>query len=286
MRQRKQQRTRSRPGTSHGGTTSLVEEEVICPKQNGQTDYERERLLRIEENRARMEALGLSKMAASLSRNREVKIGDKGEGNWRDCEKEEDEDYNPSLDGPNEDGDDLSSSSEGFVDEDDDEDYVSGGKSKARCSAKNKKSGVKKKVPVMKQELVDFMNEDEALKMAIAFSLQDSREVCEASNERPGKAGRPQLSGKKKGRKLVTNRVQMNEDDVVIHFCQLDEVGKGSITARDLERIASSHDFTWTDKELLDMIRCFDKDGDGKLTMEDFRNIVVKCNLLQTFQDA
>lgn len=40
---------------------------------------------------------------------------------------------------------------------------------------------------------------------------------------------------------------------------------KGGITVRDLERVAIAHDFTWTDKELADMIRCFDSDGDGKV---------------------
>lgn len=35
---------------------------------------------------------------------------------------------------------------------------------------------------------------------------------------------------------------------------------------RDLERMAVAHDFTWSDKELADMIRCFDSDGDGKVS--------------------
>ena len=37
------------------------------------------------------------------------------------------------------------------------------------------------------------------------------------------------------------------------------------ISVRDLERVAIAHDFTWTDKELADMIRCFDSDDDGKV---------------------
>jgi Ca2+-binding EF-hand superfamily protein len=35
---------------------------------------------------------------------------------------------------------------------------------------------------------------------------------------------------------------------------------------RDLRRVAIAHDFTWTDKELADMIHCFDGDGDGKVS--------------------
>jgi Ca2+-binding EF-hand superfamily protein len=35
---------------------------------------------------------------------------------------------------------------------------------------------------------------------------------------------------------------------------------------RDIERVAMAHDFVWTEKELADMIRCFDSDGDGKVS--------------------
>lgn len=44
------------------------------------------------------------------------------------------------------------------------------------------------------------------------------------------------------------------------------EAGKGAITMRDLRRVAIAHDFTWIDKELADMIHCFDGDGDGKVS--------------------
>ena len=30
--------------------------------------------------------------------------------------------------------------------------------------------------------------------------------------------------------------------------------------------MAAIHDFTWTDKELADMIQCFDSDKDGKVS--------------------
>lgn len=42
--------------------------------------------------------------------------------------------------------------------------------------------------------------------------------------------------------------------------------GKGSFTLKDLQRVAAAHDFVWTDKELADMIRCFDSDNDGKVS--------------------
>lgn len=34
---------------------------------------------------------------------------------------------------------------------------------------------------------------------------------------------------------------------------------------RDIERVAIAHDFMWTEKELTDMIHCFDSDRDGKV---------------------
>lgn len=43
------------------------------------------------------------------------------------------------------------------------------------------------------------------------------------------------------------------------------EAGKGTLNVRDIQRAATAHDFLWTDKELVDMIRCFDSDGDGKV---------------------
>lgn len=45
----------------------------------------------------------------------------------------------------------------------------------------------------------------------------------------------------------------------------LTEAGKGSISLRDLRRVAASHDFTWSDEEMAKMIHCFDSNGDGKV---------------------
>lgn len=72
----------------------------------------------------------------------------------------------------------------------------------------------------------------------------------------------------------------MTEDELILHFYQFDENWNDGITVRDLERVATAHDFTWTDKELSDMIRCFDSDGDGKLSLEDFRKIAVRCHMI------
>lgn len=57
----------------------------------------------------------------------------------------------------------------------------------------------------------------------------------------------------------------------LLHFsvCALQktstESGRGSITLRDVARLAAVHDFTWNEKEMADMIYCFDSDGDGKV---------------------
>lgn len=48
------------------------------------------------------------------------------------------------------------------------------------------------------------------------------------------------------------------------------EAGKGCLGIRDIERAATAHDFMWSDKELADMIRCFDSDGDRKVSVDSF----------------
>ncbi|XP_039167786.1 cell division control protein 31-like [Eucalyptus grandis] len=68
-----------------------------------------------------------------------------------------------------------------------------------------------------------------------------------------------------KRRKTFTSRVKMTEDELIMHFFQFDEAGKGGITVHDLAKVADAHDFTWTDEELANMIHCFDSDGDGKV---------------------
>lgn len=85
--------------------------------------------------------------------------------------------------------------------------------------------------------------------------------------------------------------------------------GKGFITLRDVAKMATVHDFTWTEEELQDMIRCFDMDKDGKvgtklnlftfmrninakywdflfnfwfqLSLDEFRKIVLRCRMLK-----
>ena len=91
------------------------------------SEYEKQRLARIAENRARMEALGLPKMASSLmgSAQNSRKSKGKAKGSAQNSRKskgkakvtEEDEDYRPQEEEP------VSSSSE-EEENNDDEDYL------------------------------------------------------------------------------------------------------------------------------------------------------------------
>ncbi|KAI8025691.1 hypothetical protein LOK49_LG02G00678 [Camellia lanceoleosa] len=258
---------------------------------NGETqkmsEYEKQRMKRMESNRARMEALGLQKMASSLMGSVK-KTKKKTEPKGKAKIVEEDEEYKPpEMD------EGLSSSS-------DDEEFVGEGKSKV----KKKNLTPKSKVPAKKlMSNSDFVDDDEALMQAIALSLKDSVECSDVGcsglsqsadlhltdgmiNERKGKAHSQEDTRKRKRKKPVTSRVQMTEDELVLHFFQFDESGKGGISLRDLKRVAAAHDFTWKDNEMVDMIYCFDSNGDGKLSLDDFRKIVGQCNMIQVSENS
>jgi hypothetical protein len=100
---------------------------------------------------------------------------------------------------------------------------------------------------------------------------------CKKNNTVPIQDSAKTMRIKKQGK----SRIQLTEDDVVAFFFSFDEVGKGYITPWDLERMATVHDFIWTDSEISKMIHCFDSDRDGKINLEDFRTIVSRCNMLQ-----
>ncbi|CAL5331391.1 unnamed protein product [Camellia sinensis] len=259
---------------------------------NGETqkmsEYEKQRMKRMESNRARMEALGLQKLASSLMGSVK-KTKKKTEPKGKAKIVEEDEEYKPpEMD------EGLSSSS-------DDEEFVGEGKSRV---VKKKNLTPKSKVPAQKlMSNSDFVDDDEALMQAIALSLKDSVECSDVGcsgisqsadlhltdgmiNERKGKAQSQEDTRKRKRKKPVTSRVQMTEDELVLHFFQFDESGKGGISLRDLKRVAAAHDFTWKDNEMVDMIYCFDSNGDGKLSLDDFRKIVGQCNMIQVSENS
>ncbi|XVE76928.1 hypothetical protein DITRI_Ditri13aG0019900 [Diplodiscus trichospermus] len=156
-------------------------------------------------------------------------------------------------------------------DEDDDADfpYKKTPKSRSRKN-KVKNKGLKpKKAPVGKRlSSSDYVDDDEELMKAIALSLQDSREVSGAVHTDAQDASFTERKGNDRSKRKKS------------HFW-LSEARKGSISLRDVRKVAIEHDFIWTDKELSDMIHCFDSDGDGKLSLDDFRKIVSRCNMLR-----
>ena len=219
------------------------------------SEYEKQRLSRIAENKARLDALGISKAAKALlspslvSKKRRVK---RNSG-------EEDDDYTPVIADGDGDGDDDE------VEEiDEDEEFL--------CKRKNKSSASKRKVSSRKilNTSVSLGEDDDDLDKAIALSLQGS--VAGSDKE---------AATMKKKRPELMSKTQMTQDELVMYFCQFDEGGKGFITLRDVAKMATVHDFTWTEEELQDMIRCFDMDKDGKLSLDEFRKIVSRCRMLK-----
>ncbi|GFY81168.1 calmodulin-like protein [Actinidia rufa] len=302
---------------SQGNESNSSSEELETLTNGGDqkmTDYERQRMKRIEENRERMEALGLKTMASSLMGSAQSTKKKKSESKGKAKMVEEDEEYRPRE------GEEGSSSSS--EEDEDDEDFSGSRRSKVislslslfsmylsvadilKLKVNKKYSTPKKKVSVQKlMSNSDFVDDDEALMQAIALSLKDSAECPDVGcsgipqssdahltdgliNERKGNARIQEDTGKRKRKRMVASRVRMTEDELVVHFFQFDEAGKGSITLRDLKRVAAAHDFTWTDKEIADMIYCFDTDGDGKLSLDEFRKIVGQCNMIQVSEKS
>ncbi|GAB2240217.1 hypothetical protein Droror1_Dr00020735 [Drosera rotundifolia] len=114
---------------------------------------------------------------------------------------------------------------------------------------KRKISTPRKKASEHTIDCSESVDEEKALMQAIALSHKDSHAVPlvpYAGTSRKLNLNVNEINDhteKRKKRTKVPNRVQMTKNDVVIHFCQFDVVGKGSITKRDLQRMAACHDF-------------------------------------------
>lgn len=115
-----------------GGEAMLSEEEndddnevILKQEQQGISEYEKQRLARIAENRARMEALGLPKIASSLmgSSPNTCRTSSKIKGKRKVID--DDEDYRPN-------------DNEDDHDEDDDDEEFPGSKTPQTQSRKNK----------------------------------------------------------------------------------------------------------------------------------------------------
>ncbi|KAB1225272.1 hypothetical protein CJ030_MR1G028179 [Morella rubra] len=282
---------------------SEEEPQLRTPINHGVSEYEKQRLSRIAENRARMEALGLPKIASTLWGSAQ-QVSNQRKNTKKGKEKVE-EDDDVGGDGgedkdyrPDEVEEEPISSSEEEANEDDD-DYLDGTSSGSRRKkVKTKGSKPKKKVPAQKYLSKSDVDYDDALKQAIALSLGSAgvsgvvhSEASKCSeidamndglNEEKGASCFQEDTGKRKRKKSqFSSRLQMTEDELVMYFFQFDDEWKGGITMRDIKRFAIAHDFTWTEKELADMVHCFDSDRDGKLSLEDFQKIVGRCNMIK-----
>ncbi|KAL3833109.1 hypothetical protein ACJIZ3_007845 [Penstemon smallii] len=275
-------------------------ENCSTPKNEGKVpEYELQRLKRIEENKKRMEALGLQKMATSFNASVEKSYKKKTEKKGKKKIVEEDEEYNPI-----EDDEEMSSSSEEDNKNKNDEDFSGSQKKKVKKNTTTpKKRGPSRKLMFDS----DYVDDDDALMQAIALSLGFLDEKTSSPSQISGAhlknistSGTPGTniidksidnkresplihddSLKRKRKKSISSRVQMSEDEMLMHFFEFDETGKGVLTLRDVERLAVVHDFIWSEKEMADMIYCFDSDGDGKISLDDFRKIVGRCGMLK-----
>ncbi|XP_052151977.1 uncharacterized protein LOC127770351 [Oryza glaberrima] len=282
----------------------MAGEEIGASEEHGcaaggepMNDYERQRLARIRENEARLQALGIRRLAASpLLHSPASSAGGKGKRKSRAADA--DEEYLPSDGG--EDDEEEESSSTSDQDGEEEEDAEASSRSRKKGKKKVLNSGKSSQVTHRKENahLADSVDDDAALQQAIALSLAESLEnsvpamsgetpstgmkgsgstPCKKNNTVPIQDSAKTMRIKKQGK----SRIQLTEDDVVAFFFSFDEVGKGYITPWDLERMATVHDFIWTDSEISKMIHCFDSDRDGKINLEDFRTIVSRCNMLQ-----
>ncbi|XP_011621345.1 calmodulin-like protein 12 [Amborella trichopoda] len=260
----------------------MASKEVGSDGEEVITEYEKQRLIRIQENRARLESLGLKNLASSLSKT-QPKKNVKKRAPIKTSHK--DDDYIPSENSTDDDDDD---------DDDDDHDF-----DEDNCVMKmsSRKAQKPQKKVRSRRDVQGNLDDDDALQQAIALSLggiqvssnatdsgsQQKLETVMADNIHGCKKDTPKHthSGRRRKRTENRSRVQITEDELVGYFFTIDESGKGGITVRDLERVAASHDFQWTDKELSDMVYAFDTDRDGKLSFEDFRTIAGRCNMIK-----
>ncbi|KAI4967364.1 hypothetical protein ZWY2020_028333 [Hordeum vulgare] len=280
------------------------------------TEYEKERLARIRENEARLEALGIRRLAASPLLNQPSSAAAAAAAGAKRNRRSDPTMRTRSTSRPTGAGEESSSAS----DQDTEEDFKPSSRS-------NQKGKAKKKLNLGSPSKSTFREED-AIALSLAEPSKSSVTTAEPSKSsvttttaaEPSKSSvttaEPSKSsvtttttaetssrgakGRKgtpckndnttpvkdsakngKTKKQVRSRIQLSEDDVVAIFFSFDEAGKGYIAPWDLEKMANVNDFIWTDFELSNMINFFDNDKDGKISLEEFRAIVSRCNMLQ-----
>merc|ERR1711988_332968 len=81
--------------------------------------------------------------------------------------------------------------------------------------------------------------------------------------------------------KMMTNKILNKDpkDDMLKAFRLFDDDGTGSISFKNLKRVAKETNQTLTDDELQEMLADADRDGDGVLNEEEFLVMMKKLNL-------
>ncbi len=81
---------------------------------------------------------------------------------------------------------------------------------------------------------------------------------------------------------LMTANMNENDskEDIRKIFRLFDEEGNGYISVSDLRRVAKDLSENMEDLEIQEMIERADSDGDGKVTFEDFYNIMTKKSFI------
>ena len=75
-------------------------------------------------------------------------------------------------------------------------------------------------------------------------------------------------------------------EDINKVFRLFDDDTSGSITIRNLRRVARELGETMTDEELQEMIERADSNGDGAVSMDDFYNIMTKKTFTWAFKSS
>ncbi|GJY74518.1 centrin-2-like isoform X1 [Tanacetum coccineum] len=260
--------TKSNESGSEPETEEPIKTPQKTPKKGSKkiTEYEKERLKRIEENKERMKAMGLRKMAnlvmasSPISKNKgKKKVGLKDDQYATACA------FLEHIKGSLINGTDA---------------VLAMPQTKVYTSKKYSKLS----------DNAGYVDDDEALMKAIALSLKDSPGFLDTANKTPPQSSDANANS---GYSCIEEYFSFRVTIVV---------GKGGISLRDLRRVAASHDFTWKDEEMEHMIQFFDSNEDGKktsgswpcslvnsflymyawqLSLEDFTKIVERCNMRQ-----
>merc|ERR1712025_503372 len=99
--------------------------------------------------------------------------------------------------------------------------------------------------------------------------------IADVDDDGSGEIGYPEFL------KMMTNKILNKDpkDDLLKAFRLFDEDQTGSVSFKNIKKVAKETNQTLTDDELQQMLDDADKDGDGVLNEEEFLNIMKKLSL-------